>query len=204
MKINPNNFEKFNSVLTGIVVPRPIAFVSTVSNSGKFNLSPYSFFNAVSYNPPLVAFSSSMFTPEGKRKDSLANIKENGEFVVNIVVDQIAPLMNQTAAEYPEDISEFDISGLTPVKSEKITPPRVKESPVNMECKLDRIVDLGNDIDSYGLVIGEVVLVHIEDSMISGHRINHQKLNPIGRLAGNMYCKTNDTFELIRPKYKSS
>ena len=143
MKINPNNFEKFNSVLTGIVVPRPIAFVSTVSNSGKFNLSPYSFFNAVSYNPPLVAFSSSKFTPEGKRKDSLANIKENGEFVVNIVVDQIAPLMNQTAAEYPEDISEFDISGLTPVKSEKITPPRVKESPVNMECKLDRIVDLG-------------------------------------------------------------
>ena len=77
MKINPNNFEKFNSVLTGIVVPRPIAFVSTVSNSGKFNLSPYSFFNAVSYNPPLVAFSSSKFTPEGKRKDSLANIKEN-------------------------------------------------------------------------------------------------------------------------------
>ena len=73
-----------------------------------------------------------------------------------------------------------------------------------MECKLDRIVDLGNDIDSYGLVIGEVVLVHIEDSMISGHRINHQKLKPIGRLAGNMYCKTNDTFELIRPKYKSS
>tara|TARA_B100000749_G_scaffold278400_1_gene269031 strand:- start:1011 stop:1625 length:615 start_codon:yes stop_codon:yes gene_type:complete len=204
MKINPNNFERFNSVLTGIVVPRPIAFVSTISNSGKFNLSPYSFFNAVSYNPPLVAFSSAKFTLEGKRKDSLTNIEENGEFVVNVVVDEIAPLMNKTAAEYPEDINEFDISGLTPIKSEKITPPRVKESPVNMECKLDRIVDLGNNIHSSGLVIGEIVLVHIEDSIISGHRINHQKLNPTGRLAGNMYCKTNDTFELIRPKYKSS
>lgn len=204
MKINPNNFERFNSVLTGIVVPRPIAFVSTISNSGKFNLSPYSFFNAVSYNPPLVAFSSAKFTLEGKRKDSLTNIEENGEFVVNVVVDEIAPLMNKTAAEYPEDINEFDISGLTPIKSEKITPPRVKESPVNMECKLDRIVDLGNNIHSSGLVIGEIVLVHIKDSIISGHRINHQKLNPTGRLAGNMYCKTNDTFELIRPKYKSS
>ena len=110
--------------------------------------------------------------------------------------------MNQTAAEYPENISEFNISGLTPIKSEKITPPRVKESPVNMECKLDRIIHLGENVDSYGLVIGEIVLVHIEDSLISGHRINHQKLNPTGRLAGNMYCKTSDTFELIRPKYK--
>ena len=202
MKINPHNFEGFNRVLTSIVVPRPIAFVSTISNSGKTNLAPYSFFNAVSYKPPLLAFSSSKFTPEGKIKDSLTNIEENGEFVVNVVVDKIAASMNQTAAEYPENISEFNISGLTPIKSEKITPPRVKESPVNMECKLDRIIHLGENVDSYGLVIGEIVLVHIEDSLISGHRINHQKLNPTGRLAGNMYCKTSDTFELIRPKYK--
>ena len=202
MKINPKTFEGFNRVLTGVVVPRPIAFVSTISNSGNVNLSPYSFFNAVSYDPPLIIFSSSKFTSDGKLKDSLSNIEQNGEFVVNIVNENIVEAMNATAAEYPEDVNEFDIANLTQIDSDLVKPPRLRESPVNMECKLERIITLGTEAHPQGLVIGEIIQLHIDDEIISGHRINHEKLKPVGRLAGNMYTHTNDVFELMRPSYE--
>lgn len=202
MKINPKTFEGFNRVLTGVVVPRPIAFVSTISNSGNVNLSPYSFFNAVSYDPPLIIFSSSKFTSDGKLKDSLSNIEQNGEFVVNIVNENIVEAMNTTAAEYPEDVNEFDIANLTQIDSDLVKPPRLRESPVNMECKLERIITLGTEAHPQGLVIGEIIQLHIDDEIISGHRINHEKLKPVGRLAGNMYTHTNDVFELMRPSYE--
>ncbi|MFL2627742.1 MAG: flavin reductase family protein [Dehalococcoidia bacterium] len=202
MKINPKTFEGFNRVLTGVVVPRPIAFVSTISNSGNVNLSPYSFFNAVSYDPPLIIFSSSKFTSDGKLKDSLSNIEQNGEFVVNIVNENIVEAMNTTAAEYPEDVNEFDIANLTQIDSDLVKPPRLSESPVNMECKLERIITLGTEAHPQGLVIGEIIQLHIDDEIISGHRINHEKLKPVGRLAGNMYTHTYDVFELMRPSYE--
>ena len=202
MKINPKTFEGFNRVLTGVVVPRPIAFVSTISNSGNINLSPYSFFNAVSYDPPLIIFSSSKFTSDGKLKDSLSNIEQNGEFVVNIVNENIVEAMNKTAAEYPENVNEFDIANLTQIDSDLVKPPRLSESPVNMECKLERIITLGTEAHPQGLVIGEIIQLHIDDQIISGHRINHEKLKPVGRLAGNMYTHTNDVFELMRPSYE--
>ena len=202
MKINPKTFEGFNRVLTGVVVPRPIAFVSTISNSGNVNLSPYSFFNAVSYDPPLIIFSSSKFTSDGKLKDSLSNIEQNGEFVVNIVNENIVEAMNATAAEYPEDVNEFDIANLTQIDSDLVKPPRLSESPVNMECKLERIITLGTEAHPQGLVIGEIIQLHIDDEIISGHRINHEKLKPVGRLAGNMYTHTYDVFELMRPSYE--
>lgn len=200
MKIDPNNFEGFSRVLTGVVVPRPIAFVSTLSANGIANLAPYSFFNAVAYDPPTIVFSSSRRVPH-KEKDTLANIEEMGEFVVNIVVDDIAEAMNRTAAEFPTDVSEFEVAGLTPVASDIVKPPRVAESPVNMECRLNQIVPIGTGSHAHGLVIGEIVLLHIRDELINGHRIDHQKLRPTGRLAGNMYCYTADTFELVRPVY---
>ena len=202
MKINPKTFEGFNRVLTGVVVPRPIAFVSTISDSGNVNLSPYSFFNAVSYDPPLIIFSSSKFTSDGKLKDSLSNIEQNGEFVVNIVNENIVEAMNATAAEYPEDVNEFDIANLTQIDSDLVKPPRLSESPVNMECKLERIITLGTEAHPQGLVIGEIIQLHIDDEIISGHRINHEKLKPVGRLAGNMYTHTYDVFELMRPSYE--
>ena len=202
MKINPKTFEGFNRVLTGVVVHRPIAFVSTISNSGNVNLSPYSFFNAVSYDPPLIIFSSSKFTSDGKLKDSLSNIEQNGEFVVNIVNENIVEAMNKTAAEYPEDVNEFDVANLTQIDSDLVKPPRLSESPVNMECKLERIITLGTDDHPQGLVIGEIIQLHIDDEIISGHRINHEKLKPVGRLAGNMYTHTYDVFELMRPSYE--
>ena len=202
MKINPKTFEGFNRVLNGVVVPRPIAFVSTISNSGNVNLSPYSFFNAVSYDPPLIIFSSSKFTSDGKLKDSLSNIEQNGEFVVNIVNEKIVEAMNKTAAEYPEDVNEFDVANLTQIDSDLVKPPRLSESPVNMECKLERIITLGTEAHPQGLVIGEIIQLHIDDEIISGHRINHEKLKPVGRLAGNMYTHTYDVFELMRPSYE--
>ena len=204
MKIDPQNFQGFNRVLTGVVVPRPIAFVSTISADGFINVAPYSFFNVFAYNPATVVFSSSRRTGggRGKFKDTLTNIEETGEFVVNVVVDDIAEAMNLTAAEYPSEASEFDIAGLTPAPSDMIAAPRVAESPVNMECRLKQVISLGFGKGRHGLVIGEIMLMHVRDDLIDGHRINHQKLRPTGRLAGNMYCHTVDTFEMVRPDYK--
>jgi len=196
--IDPKTFERFNAVLTGVIVPRPIAFVSTMSPDGEVNLAPYSFFNAVSYSN--VVFSSSRHV-ENKSKDTLRNIEETGEFVVNIVVDSIAEAMNATAAEYPEGEDEFEIAGLTHAPSQIVKPPRVAESPVNIECKLDQIVQIESGAHEHGLVIGTILLMHVHDDVIDGHRIDQAKLMATGRMAGNMYCRTNDRFEMVRPVY---
>lgn len=202
MKLDPQTFSNFYRVLTGVVVPRPIAFVSTVSTSGLFNLAPYSFFNAVGYDPPTIVFSSSRRAGD-KQKDTLTNIEQTGEFVVNVVVDDIAEAMNQTAAEYPTGVSEFDVAGLTPIDSDLVKAPRVAESPVNMECRLNQVVPIGKGRDhEHGLVIGEIVLMHVRDDILDGHRVNHQILKPTGRLAGSMYCHTADVFEMPRPVYQ--
>ena len=207
MIIDPRTFERFNLILTGVVVPRPIAFVSTISIDGVVNLAPYSFFNAVAYNPPTVVFSSSRKAAgwQDKRKDTLTNIAETGEFVVNVVVDDIAAAMNATAAEYPSDVSEFVIAGLTEAPSEVVKAPRVLESPVNMECRLSQIVNIGEPPHQHGLVIGEIVRMHLREDVLyegpNGYRVNHQALQPTGRLSGNAYCRTDDVYELIRPNY---
>ena len=196
MKLDPRKFEGFNRVLTGVVVPRPIAFVSSISAAGLVNLAPFSFFNAVAYDPPTIVFSISRYAGDQrhKLKDTLANIEETGEFVVNVVVDDIAEAMNKTAAEYPVEVNEFQVAGLTPAPSDLVRPPRVAESPVNMECRLNQVVPIGEGRHQHGLVIGEIVLMHLRDDIIPGHRINHPKLRPTGRLAGNMYCHTLDFF----------
>ena len=207
MLIDPKTFDRFNMILTGVVVPRPIAFVSTMSTDGVVNLAPYSFFNAMAYNPPTLVFSSSRRAPgwPDKRKDTLTNIEETGEYVVNVVVDDIAAAMNATAAEYPSDVSEFEIAGLTEAPSAVVKPPRVAESPVNMECRLVQVVNVGAPPHSHGIVIGEIVRMHLRDDILydgpNGLRIDHSALKPTGRLAGNMYCRTDDVYELVRPRY---
>ena len=200
MRINPKNFEGFNRVLTGVVVPRPIAFVSSVSADGKVNLAPFSFFNAMAYDPATIVLGISR-SAGWKAKDTLANIEATGEFVVSVVVDDIAEAMNSTAAEFPADVDEFEIAGLTAKPSELVRAPLVAESPVNMECKLNQVVEVG-DGTNHGIVIGEILLMHIRDDIINGHRIDHDLLKPVGRLAGNMYCDTHDTYELVRPVYR--
>jgi flavin reductase (DIM6/NTAB) family NADH-FMN oxidoreductase RutF len=196
--IDPKTFERFNAVLTGVIVPRPIAFVSTVSPDDEVNLAPYSFFNAVSYDT--VVFSSAR-NVDNKSKDTLRNIEETGEFVVNIVVDPIAEAMNATSAEFPEGVDEFEIAGLSHAPSQIVKPPRVAESPVNIECKLDQVVQIGSGDHEHGLVIGKIVLLHIRDDVIDGHRIDQAKLMATGRMAGNMYCRTNDRYEMVRPVF---
>lgn len=198
MIIDPKTFERFNAVLTGVIVPRPIAFVSTVSPAGEVNLAPYSFFNAISYQN--VVFSSSR-NVGNKSKDTLRNIEETGEFVINIVVDSIAEAMNGTAAEFPEGEDEFGIVGLNHAPSQIVKPPRVAESPVNIECKLDQIIKIGDGAHEHGLVIGTILLMHVRDDIIDGHRIDQAKLMATGRMAGNMYCRTNDRYEMVRPVY---
>lgn len=200
MKIDPKNFEGFSRVLTGVVVPRPIALVSSKSADGIVNLAPYSFFNAVSYDPPTVVFSSSRRAGE-KSKDTLSNIETTGEFVIAVVVDEIAEAMNRTAAEYPTEVNEFEVAGFTEAPSDIVSPPLVSESPVNMECRLIQVVPIGDPVHGHGLVIGEIVRMHLRDDIINGHRIDHQKLKPTGRLAGSMYCYTADSFEMVRPVY---
>ncbi len=201
MKLIPKEYEGFNRVLTGVVVPRPIALVSTVSPEGAVNLAPFSFFNAIAYDPPTLVLGISR-SAGWKAKDTLANIEATGEFVVNVVVDDIAAAMNATAAEYPADVDEFKVSGLTAAPSEVVRPPAVAESPVNMECRLNQVVAIGEEPSAHTLVIGEIALMRIRDDIISGHRIDHSRLKPVGRLAGNMYCDTSATYELARPVYR--
>jgi flavin reductase (DIM6/NTAB) family NADH-FMN oxidoreductase RutF len=202
VKLDPRTFDNFYRVLTGVVVPRPIALVSTISIDGILNLAPFSFFNAVASNPPTIVFSSSRHTDD-KRKDTLSNIEQTGEFVVNVVVDDIAEAMNRTAAEFPAEVSEFELAGLTPEASDLVKAPRVAESPVNMECKLQQVIPLGQGAHEHGLVIGEVVLMHVRDDILNGHRVNHHILKPTGRLAGSMYCHTSEVFEMVRPVYQA-
>ena len=200
MIIAPLHSDGFYNIMSGVVVPRPIAFVSTISKDGTVNLAPFSFFNVASSNPPTVFISMGRQT-DTKPKDTLANIEETGEFVVNVVIENIAEEMNNTAAEYPEDVNEFDIVGLTQTPSQIISPPRVLESPVNLECRLKQVIPIGNPGSESGLVLGEVVLAHIHEDIIDGDKIDQDRLKAVGRLAGGMYSYTRDKFELIRPSY---
>ena len=201
MIIDPRNNENFYYALTGVIIPRPIAFISTVSESGDLNLAPFSFFNAIASNPPTVAISIARNTPS-KPKDTLANIEATGEFVINIVVESIAEAMNSTAAEYPGDTDEFKIAGLTPASSTMIKPPRVLESPVNLECRLTQIITIGQGETESGLVLAEVIAMHLDDAVITDNRVDPRKLKAVGRLGGSEYSHTEGIFTLVRPTYQ--
>lgn len=184
-------------ILVGSIAPRPIAFVSTLSPEGKRNLAPFSFFNAICGDPPTICFSTSFREP---RKDTYINIKATGEFVVNIVSEDIAEQMNTCSGEYPYGVDEFAISGLRAAASDLVRPPRVTESRVNMECRLVQMIDISTRPHGGSLIIGEVVRFHIDDAIIDNFRIDADKLRPIGRMGGNEYTRSRDRFEMIRPK----
>lgn len=202
MKIAPDapGSEGMHHLLSDAVVPRPIALVSTVGPDGVQNVAPFSYFNAVSSSPPTIAFSVSR--RQGELKDTLRNIEHSGEFVVNIVDDAIAEQMNATSADFPPEISEFQATGLTPIASDLVCAPRVGEAPVSLECKLVQIVDIGQGPRRSALIIGEVVLFHVRDGLYSNGRIDPQRLKAVGRLGGNLYSRTWEIFELVRPVYR--
>jgi flavin reductase (DIM6/NTAB) family NADH-FMN oxidoreductase RutF len=179
--------------LTGAVVPRPIAWVTTLDPaSGVVNAAPFSFFTACCVEPPTVCFAAGAAAGGGE-KDTVRNVRAAGEFVVNVVTEELGAAMNVTATSFPPDVSELAEAGLTPAPSVAVRPPRIAESPINMECRLDRIVELGSAPQTHRLVIGRVVGYHVRDGLIDGrHRIDLRALRPLGRLAGNLYCRTGD------------
>jgi flavin reductase (DIM6/NTAB) family NADH-FMN oxidoreductase RutF len=186
-------------LMTGIIVPRPIAFVSSISASGIRNLAPFSFFTAISGNPPVVCFSPMIRGRDGSRKDTLNNVEATREFVVNIVSEDFAQQMNACSAEFPPEIDEFEVSGLTPIPSDLVRPPRVKESRAQMECRLLETVHVSAKPLGGSLVIGEVLLFHIEDALFDNFRIDPSRLRAIGRMGGPTYCRVTDRFDMPRP-----
>ena len=188
-------------LMIGSIVPRPIAFVSSLSRDGVRNLAPFSFFTAVSANPPVICFSPMIraSVAGGAKKDTLNNIESTGEFVVNIVSEDFADRMNLCAGEYPPEVDEFAVSGLTAVPSEVVGPPRVGESRIQFECKLVQVVPVSAKPLGGSLVLGEVVRFHIADELFDNFRIDPDKLGAIGRMGGPSYARTADRFDLQRP-----
>lgn len=187
-------------LLIGAVVPRPIAFVSTISQDGVLNLAPFSFFTAVSANPPIVAFCPVRRVGANPNKDTLHNIRATREFVVNIVSEEFAEKMNACSADFPPDVDEFAASGLTPIASDLVKPPRVAESHIHMECKLYLAMEFGELPGSGNLVLGEVVRFHVDDAYFDDFKIDPDRLRAIGRMGGSAYSRTRDRFEMVRPK----
>jgi flavin reductase (DIM6/NTAB) family NADH-FMN oxidoreductase RutF len=187
-------------LMIGMIVPRPIAFVSTIDAAGIRNLAPFSYFTACSSNPPVVCFCASVRSGPRPHKDTLENIRATGEFVVNIVSEEIAAQMNLCSAEVPPEVDEFELSGLTPMASDLVKPPRVAESKVQMECRLRQILVVSEKPGGGSLVLGDVLRFHIEESLLDGYKIDPEKLKAIGRMGGPMYTRTRDRFEMQRPK----
>lgn len=177
--------------IVGAVAPRPIAFVSTLDENGVANIAPYSFFNAFSSNPPVLVFSSNRRVDNNETKDTLHNVQLNQEVVVNVVNYNIVRQMALASISYPAHISEFDKSGLTPLQSEVVKPFRIKESPVQFECKVSEIITLGEHGGAGHLIICQVVKLHIDEGVLDGERINPHKLDLVGRLGRAHYVRAS-------------
>ncbi len=183
------------------VLPRPVAFVSTISADGVPNLAPFSFFNAVGTNPPAVMFSPATKS-DGTTKDTLANLAEVREFVVNIVSHEMAEAMNVAAGAFPPEVNEFDSAGFTALPSQFVKPHRVAESPVHLECKLLQIVPVGDGPLSGNICIGRVLCFHIADDHLldDGCTVDVARIDAIGRLGGADYATIRDRFAMAKPR----
>ena len=185
--------------IVSIVNPRPIAWVTTVGETGVVNLAPFSFYNAFGADPPVVVFSPTL-KRDGTKKDTLKNIELNGEFVIHASVESLADKINLTSKELPPDQSEVELAGLHTVASVKVKPPRIAEAPVAMECKLLQIIPVGHGPISANLVIGEIVMIHIADDLFDDRgQVDPRKLKTLARMGGTYWLKSTDLFELKRP-----
>ncbi|PGY13157.1 flavin reductase family protein [Bacillus sp. AFS031507] len=185
--------------LIGSIIPRPIAFVTTISKDGVLNGAPFSYFNIVSSNPPMISLS--IQRSEGSQKDTARNIINSKQFVVHIVDEHNVEKINKTAASLPSDQSEVKLANLTSVDSVKISVPGVKEAKIRMECSLEHSLELGSsDRPGCDFIIGRVVQFHIEDEIYENGRIDARGLAAVSRLAGNNYAKIGEIFEIERPK----
>ena len=200
--INPgeHSIQEVYKLMTGLIVPRPVALVSTIDRDGFLNVAPFSFFTGVGSNPPTVLFCPTLRATGDHRKDTLRNVEQTREFVINIVSDAIAAATNATAAEVGPEVDEFHLAGLTPVASEVVRAPRVAESPAQMECKLLQIVFTNHAPGGGVVVLGEVVRFHVLRELEDNFRIDPAKLDAVGRMAGNTWVHTRERFDLVRPK----
>ena len=187
-----------------LVVPRPIGWISSLDAHGRANLAPYSFFNAVAYFPPQVIFSGTGAHAAGGLKDSIANIEATGAFVCNLATEALARAMNLTSAAAPRETDEFELAGLTKAPSAVVAPPRVAESPAQLECELVRVVELATTDPVAApnrLVIGRVVGIHIDDAVMTDGRVDYAKLQPLARLGYMDYAPVREVFEMDRPAW---
>jgi flavin reductase (DIM6/NTAB) family NADH-FMN oxidoreductase RutF len=193
---------KLHHYLLGAVVPRPICFASTLDHNGTSNLAPFSFFNIFSSNPPIAIFSPSRSGRTGKHKDTYNNIQKVKEVVINMVDFKMVEQMSLASSPYGPEEDEFIKSGFTKIKSELVKPYRVKESPVQLECKVNEVKELGDEGGSGNLIICEILIIHIKNDILDkNNMIDQQKIDLVARMGGNWYSKTdkNSMFEITKP-----
>ncbi len=201
MLINTDQVPPLESyhALIGLVTPRPIAWVTTIDAEGRINLAPFSFFNVFGSNPPVVVFSPGL-KRDGTKKDTLRNVEEIGEFVVHVAIADLIEQVNLSSKELPHGESEVDLTGLSLMPSTRVRPPRLREAPASLECRVRQVVPVGNGPGSANLIIGEVLTIHIADELLdSAGRVDPHKLRTVGRLGGDYYCHTSDLFTMKRP-----
>ncbi|HVT99160.1 MAG TPA: flavin reductase family protein [Acidobacteriaceae bacterium] len=192
--------EKIYKLMIGVIVPRPIAFVSSVDEHGIRNLAPFSYFTGCSTNPPVVCFVTAVRSGPRPSKDTLHNVLATNEFVVNIVSEEFAGQMNATSAEVGPEVDEFELAGLTPMASELVKPPRVAESHIHMECRLRQVLHISDRPGGGSLILGDVLRFHIDQAIVDNYKVDPQKLRAIGRMGGPTYVRTGDRFDMPRPK----
>lgn len=199
LSLNELDSQDIYKLMIGSIQPRPIAWACTQNAEGTLNLAPFSFFTLVSVNPPVVAFAP-LVKNDGMEKDTVRNLRENPDFTLNIVSYSVAEAMNLTSAPLPYGTSEVDLAGLHTTPAQTIGTPRIKEAPVHFECRVRDIQSFGDQPLAGRLVLGDVLHVHVADSLYENGRILTDKLDAVGRLAGNSYATTRDTFDLVRPE----
>ncbi len=190
--LSPRDAYRF---LISCVAPRPIAFVTTLSREGVTNLAPFSFFNGVTSDPPVVSIAVAV-KRDGSRKDTWRNIEETGEFVVNVVVPELMDGVIAAAKELPHNVSELDLSGLKSLPSTRVKPPRLAGSPVALECTRLQIVE----VEGTALILGRVVHAHVDDAVWKNGAVDPALVTFVGRMGGELYCRTTDRFERRRER----
>jgi flavin reductase (DIM6/NTAB) family NADH-FMN oxidoreductase RutF len=204
LSFNPSELTipKLHQLLLGSVGPRPICFASTVDKDGNRNLAPFSFFNVFSANPPILVFSPARSGRTGESKDTYKNVKEVAEVVINVVTYNMVQQMSLASSPFPKGVDEFVKTGFTPIESELVKPARVKESPVQLECVVENIIELGQEGGAGNLIICKVVKMHIQEDALNEHgQIDQTKIDLVARMGGDWYCRANGEalFELVKP-----
>jgi flavin reductase (DIM6/NTAB) family NADH-FMN oxidoreductase RutF len=197
------NIKDCHDLLVGVVLPRPIALVSTIGANGVNNLAPFSYFTVLSSKPAILGFGIGS-KRDGGKKDTLANLEFSGDFVINVVTEDLAEAMNRTAGDYPPEVDEFQVAGLTPEKCDLVRSPRVAESPINIECRLKQVLQFGDAPRINRFVIGEALRIHVRKELLEGNVAKADRLKPIGRMGEDWYCRTQDLFEMKRPEIQKN